>query len=133
MIYGSSKYEVLHQGTYLGYKFFIISYGTHPCAYVENKDGYVDYECEKLLNVDVHGGFTFLGEKCGVECLGWDYNHYGDFSSYTSLLFDCDDKKWTTEEIYEEVKRVIKQLIELKEELLCFLEFTTARDTEIST
>lgn len=114
MVYGKRKFEVLHQGEYLGYKFFIVSYGTHPCAYVENKKGYKDYDCDELLDVKVHYGFTFCGEKCGVNCIGWDYTHAGDYSSYyENDEYFQDEKKWTTQEIYEEVKNVIEQLIKI--------------------
>lgn len=115
MVYGKSKFEVLHEGIYKDYKFFIISYGSHPCAYVENKKNYKDFDCDELINIDVHGGFTFCGEKCGVNCIGWDYNHLGDFSSYISVVCGFDDKKWSTQEIYEEVKSVIDQLESMEE------------------
>ena len=36
MIYGTEREtEILFEGTYEGYNFFIVSYGIHPCAYVE--------------------------------------------------------------------------------------------------
>lgn len=40
MIYKRATQELLYQGEYKGYRFFIVSYGTHPCAYVENKKEY---------------------------------------------------------------------------------------------
>lgn len=106
--------EVLHHGEYKGYRFFIVSYGTHPCAYVENKKGYHDYGCDELLNIEVHGGITYVGKKCGVSCIGWDYAHAGDYMSCCEHIESMrNEKKWTTEEIYNEVKDVIDQLLEI--------------------
>lgn len=44
--------------------------------------------------------------------IGWDYNHYGDYSVSMALLGMLGEKRWTTEEIFEEVVSVIKQLRE---------------------
>ena len=36
MVYSNRRItEVLLEGEYLGYKWVIVSYGTHPCAYVK--------------------------------------------------------------------------------------------------
>lgn len=115
MVYSmEKKYEVLHSGVYKGFKFFIISYGFHPCAYVENKLNIKNYNDDILSDVDVHCGFTFLGVKEGTEVLGWDYGHICDYCAYMEGLDGIDDlKKWTTEEITAEVFHVINQLSEL--------------------
>lgn len=119
MIYKEPCYEVLDKGEYLGRKYFIISYGTHPCAYIENLEGYTDYYDECLDGIEVHGGFTFLGEKEGVNCLGWDYSHCCDYSSYYEsypYFFAEGLKRWTTEEIQKEVFDVIEQMGKVGEE-----------------
>ena len=113
---------VLEDGQYKGYNFWIISYGTHPCAYVEIPKGHPYYgkcDCEAFdLPIDVHGGITYgdygLHPIVDTEkfLLGWDYNHYEDYSCKNHYLFMDNGKMWTTEEILEEVKYVIKQLIE---------------------
>lgn len=123
MIYKADREtEVLCEGSYLGYNFVIVSYGTHPCAYVEipkdNPFYLVDYD--KLEDdITCHGGLTYSGTLDHIYndlsrwFIGWDYAHAGDYNSY-SALFDLDagqkDKKWTTEEIYEEVMNVVEQL-----------------------
>lgn len=116
--------EVLHEDEYLDYKFAIVNRGTHPTAYVECKiKDLKDYYDDRLGSISVHGGFTFYGlpnwpMSCGSDTLflGWDYGHFGDF---VCLGFGLGpmfrDKKWTTQEIYEEVKDVIHQLIQLEE------------------
>jgi len=72
----------------------------------------------------VHGGLTFgkVGDgnrfEKGYYWIGWDYAHAGDFSGYNLLLelkesldsHELHNKKWTTEELIEEVKKAIEQL-----------------------
>ena len=128
MIYNPKRIkEILYEGDYNGYHFVIVSYGTHPCAYVEipkdNKLYKIDYSDESLWDISVHGGFTFgddllhLGFEENRYFLGWDYAHCGDYAGYDILFsFSGDDKKWSTEEIYEEVKSVIDQLINFVKE-----------------
>lgn len=110
------KIQVLYSGEYKGYKFAILNLGVHPTAYIENKNGFYEYDeaNEKTYNESFpHGGFTFLGkcywdENDKTEYLGWDYAHCDDFSGYytpESGLYDT--KQWTTAEIYEDVKKTI--------------------------
>lgn len=116
--------EILHSGTYKGYNFHIISYGTHPCAYVEipklNSSKSEFDEC-----ISCHGGVTYTGDLSHVLVpknpnhwfIGWDYAHSGDYvcSPFPSK-YDKYDKKWTTEEILKEVTEVIDQIIKLDKE-----------------
>ena len=120
MIYSAnSKCEILYEGEYLNHKFAILNLGTHPTAYVECKiadcHGYND---ERLDNVQVHCEFTFYGgaywnEQDKTTYLGWDYAHYCDYCGFL-ILATHHLKKWTTSEIYTEVKSVIEQLAELE-------------------
>ena len=120
MVYGarSKNCNILYKGDYKEHKFTIINLGTHPCAYVENKLDVTDYYDDKLSDVQVHGGFTYCG-RCYWNYiateelyLGWDYAHSSDFTA--TGIFCTEGKQWTTEEIYDEVQRVIDQLIELE-------------------
>lgn len=124
MVYGPrKKCEVLYSGEYKGHKFVILNLWNHPTAYVENKMGIVDYNACLLDNVEVHGGFTYCDtgywdeDSKKMSWLGWDYAHYGDYcySDYYTLDFA---KKWTTAEIYEEVKSVIDQIIAVENEVI---------------
>jgi len=78
------------------------------------------------IPIDCHGGLTFKDSFDGNEkpeenwwgftkgtWVGWDYGHAGDFVSYgeNPLIF-ANDKKWEYEEVEEEVKNVIKQVLE---------------------
>lgn len=120
MVYTDNRRRtMLHEGVYSGYKFYILSLGTHPVAYVECKlEKCCSYDDERLDDVCVHGGFTYYGEAAWVtddkkKYLGWDYAHLNDYAGYEIRLapqYRSGGKKWTTEEIYEEVKFVIEQL-----------------------
>jgi len=122
MIYSANRIaEVLYSGEYKGYKFCIMNLGTHPTAYVECKlEDCNSYTDERLDNISVHGGFTYLGEaywgKENSTYIGWDYAHYMDYAGYEVMfpahMRSAENKKWTTAEILEEVKSVIDQLID---------------------
>lgn len=112
------KQEILLSGIMYGRKFTIMNLGTHPTAYVELKpeevnrsNSYNDYD------LDVHGGFTYLDkaywdEEDKSQYIGWDYSHWNDFCGYyinDNYYSNKDLKKWTSQEIFEEVKSVIEQ------------------------
>ena len=100
--------------------------GHHPTAYIKIPFSAV-YDVE--MSLDVHGGVSYTG-KCpvfdiedevttateGAIWIGWDYNHFNDFKPMKDILFDFDmleyRHKWTTEEIYAEVRYVVRQLNE---------------------
>lgn len=122
--YISQKYymksELLGNGTYKNYKWLIISYKTHPCAYIvsNENDSIYNKHYNDIYFVDVHGGLTYsewgLGDYIGNDkwVIGWDYAHYGDYLPYSPSE---TDKKWTTEEIYENIKDAINDIIEESE------------------
>lgn len=99
--------------------------GANPCAYIQfpGIDYIYDYD-EVYINRDeddndtyVHGGFTFFGRlrSYGLDglWLGWDYGHYGDYVRGSSIN-DKSSKKWTTQEIVEEARRVLRYFREGK-------------------
>ena len=114
MIYTKNETcEILYEGFYKDYKFYIYNYGPTPCAYIEVPKGHKLYEVHYMNIEDVypHGGFTFSKHSLRDYhtdnwILGWDYAHADDYFPYLS----DDGKKWTTKEIYEEVKRVIEEV-----------------------
>lgn len=63
MVYSADRIiKVLHNGEYRGHKFAILNLGTHPTAYVECKlDDCNSYGDERLDEISVHCGFTYLG------------------------------------------------------------------------
>lgn len=132
------KREVLSEGSYKGINFVIFSLGWHPTAYIQVPSSHplhsVGYEelYDRDIDFPVHGGLTWSGFLPGsseeLKALnitgdrlgfwyGWDYSHIDDYSGmyekYPSYGNNVD-KKWTTEEIFEEVKAAINYLLELK-------------------
>lgn len=105
--------EVLAEGKYNGLEYKIISFHSHPCAYICIPSG-------KKINVDnieCHGGITYDSDELLVDdwktikghWIGWDYSHVGD---YYALLPRAGGKQWKTEEILNEVKEIINQINE---------------------
>lgn len=124
-IYGNTV--ILDRGMYSGYRYVIVSYGSHPCAYVEipKRHPYykLGYHGEVENTIDVHGGITFDGslhfkkmpEAAKRYYIGWDYAHCGDYTYYENVksVFVEDSKKWTVKMIQEDVKNVIEQLLKI--------------------
>lgn len=127
MVYSSERTDgdILARGNIDGYKYLIVSYGTHPCAYVaipENHSRYNDYhKLEDDNTIYPHGGVTYSGSKRNDikgHWIGWDYHHACDFSGHylSGVNYDyfAEKKKWTTAEIFDEVQNVIEQLKHLE-------------------
>ena len=119
--YGEKPY-IAYDDIIGGRQVFIIYMGSHPCAYVESK---IDYYGERQDFTElVHWGWTFFNtllhwknelpgyneEKMKKYYIGWDYGHFGDYAAYKDSNFG--DKKWTTDEIIEEIKRAVEWLNE---------------------
>lgn len=114
------KQELLYQGTYKAYNFYIKNmYGDYPTAYIEipkKSKLYGLFYGDYAESIDVHGGITYskrhlyIGDDIELKdswFIGWDYAHAGD---YISFLPFKGGKKWTTEEILEDVIKVCKKL-----------------------
>lgn len=123
MVYQSErKNETLYSGTYKEYDFYIMNLGTHPTAYInvinDIRYCFKDYD---EVSLGVHGGLTYSNRNLRLEdriidgwFIGWDYGHYNDYAGYEMAFpswLQSNGKKWTTEEIFEEVKNAIEQLI----------------------
>lgn len=111
------KIEVLATGYCFGLLYYILNLGTHPTAYIKIP-GSINIDKDKL---DVHGGITYSknhlwiseNQKIDGEFIGWDYGHYGDYAGYEEILpkeIRTGGKKWTTTEIYKEVREVCYQI-----------------------
>ena len=54
--------EILDNGIYNGYQYWIVSYGSHPCAYVELPKDHKYYGKDYVdIPIDCHGGITYSG------------------------------------------------------------------------
>lgn len=96
--------KILYRGIYKDTVFYVVSYGSHPCAYVraDVPESFVDY-------IYCHGGITFYDDAfeqfdAKGKYIGWDYAHSGDYNGMSPVL---GGKKWTVSEIIEEAKEVI--------------------------
>lgn len=106
--------EIVKEGEYKGYDFLIRTvFNSHYCAYVRIPEDHKFYGIPyDEIDIDCHGGLTFseftnfapLNIQKGYW-IGWDYAHCDDWTPYHT-----NGKKWTIDEIYEEVKKVIDQL-----------------------
>lgn len=114
--------ELLATGKYLDVPYFIMSLGQYPTAYVVIPEKNPLYKIDNYSYEDMpivcHGGLSFCENELYVKdniiikgkIIGWDYAHYGD---YLPLLhWKALAKKWTVEEILEDVKSVIHQILE---------------------
>lgn len=112
------KEEILCEGKYKNFQFYILNLGTHPTAYVEiPRESFLFGKGYNQIDIEVHGGLTFadsslIGNKNNSWFIGWDYAHCTDYMGYDiDFEFNRSAKKWTTEEIFEDVVSVIEQLI----------------------
>jgi len=129
MEYGKERRtELLCKDKYKNYNYYVLNLGTHPTAYIEipkedklyGKTYFEIYEmgCE----IDVNGGLTYssnelMGIKSENWFIGWDYAHCNDYCGYEENMPEnirTYGKKWTTEEIIEECKNAIDQIIEFE-------------------
>jgi len=124
MIYSSfKKREVLASGKCCNYNYYILNLGAFPTAYIEipinHKLFFNHYD---NIDIDVHGGLTYSKSYLWIDdeielkdswFIGWDYAHFGDYLGYEEMYpveIQTNGKKWTTEEILEEIVGVCKQL-----------------------
>lgn len=95
--------KIVESGELDGYTWYIVSYGSHPCAYVKS-----DISKKMQEEILVHGGITFAGKafpefETDGRFIGWDHNHCDDYNAE----FQFGGKQWTVDEILEDVKSVI--------------------------
>ena len=116
--------EIIAHNVYKDVEYFVVSLGTHPCAYVKCPKEFLDEHTDdwgNLTEIWVHGGVTYTGEmsdlktfkdKDGEYCFGWDYAHAGDYLGNDDSPWDL--RKWTTEMIVNECKSAIDQYWKLQ-------------------
>ena len=75
MIYSAQKLnppEMLADGEYKGFHFYVLNFGTHPCAYVDVTE--TDLNGKEYTDIDIscHGGLTYSMEYLNtIEKTGW--------------------------------------------------------------
>ena len=121
MIYSDTRInppERLADGEYKGFHFYVLTLGTHPCAYVDVTDSDLNGTHYTDINIECHCGLTYSRDYLHTVdkkgwFIGWDYAHYGDFAGYELEMpidIRTNGKKWTTYEIINECKQVIDQI-----------------------
>lgn len=125
MIYYGHRFKEAEQiaaGNYKGYNYFVLNLGTHPTAYVDvTHTSLYEKDYDDII-LHCHGGLTYSEpylktvEKKGWY-IGWDYAHYGDYVYY-GYETSINDKRWTTDEIVDECKSVINEIIEIEKEVI---------------
>lgn len=103
--------------------------GSHPCGYVkipdeiiskikEDNPSYLVGEDNIWIDAEIHGGITFCGYMEGFDdefFIGWDYAHAGDYCWWCPGLAhhkNYNERHWTTDEIIDHARLVIKALRE---------------------
>lgn len=114
--------EILASGNVCGYQYYVVSMGMWPCAYVSIPKEDICFG-QTDLPIDCHGGITYnrtyLLDSAVKDgwVIGWDYGHCFDYNGYNMTFgdpsFPLQQKKYSTEEMINDCKDVIKQLVEL--------------------
>ena len=110
--------ERVADGFYRGFHFYVLTMGSHPCAYIDV--GHSEFLADEI---DCHGGITYgnvilatVPEKSYF--IGWDYAHNNDFLAFNDRLAKEYGEpyrahKYTLSEIVKECINVIDQIIAL--------------------
>ena len=120
MVYDFDKPGILDEGELQGYKYMVVSYGSHPCAYVQVPEGHPFHgKHYDKINICCHGGLTFSGDhyhhagRFALErdgfWIGWDYAHGGDYIASPGV--NLDGHRYTTQEILSDIALVVGQLV----------------------
>ncbi len=115
---GPSIPKIVKKGRYLGVKYKIVSYGSHPCSYLQLNRSHKCFRSERNnITLGVHGGVTFKGPMPYGNWTGWDYGHYGDAHVFPGLEEIAPSlgqgKRWTYDELIADVYDAIEQLVKL--------------------
>lgn len=111
----SGEAEQIAAGTYKNFDYYVLNLHTHPTAYIDVTDSPLNGWDYDYFDISCHGGLGYSEpilktvDKKGWF-IGWDYANYGDYADYDSNMYR-NGKKWTTEEIVEECKNVIDQIV----------------------
>lgn len=126
MVYSEhqKQHERIASGNYNGFDYYVLSLGTHPCAYIDVSDTSLNGVDFLDIGIDCHGGMSYSRNYLATVdkkgwFIGWDYAHADDFSGDYALTLGylfSHTKRWTTEEIVSECRYVIDQLVDMQKE-----------------
>lgn len=110
-----TKPERVADGFYRGFHFYVLTMGSHPCAYIDV--GRSDFS---VGAINCHGGITYIHNILATVpeisyFIGWDYAHDNDFLAFNDLLAKEYGEpyrahKYTLSEIVKECANVIDQI-----------------------
>lgn len=125
--------ELLYNDIYEGMHYYIVSMGTHPCAYIEIPLKSKLIKMPEILAINHLAGNeigyrepylqtsegTIIDSTDHSLFIGWDHAHSSDYTGFIDLkplwlnnMFDFPElHKWTTEEMIEECKQAIDELL----------------------
>lgn len=147
MIYQKTRLnppEQIAKGNYNGFDYYVLNLGTHPCAYIDVADTNLNGKEYDEIDIYCHGGLTYSESTLTTTSktgwfIGWDYAHCNDYSGYYTesdgSLYRL--KRWTTQEMVNECKEVIDQIVKLlkggqtMDELKITIHIEVAPGTEI--
>lgn len=105
-------------GFYRGFHFYVLTMGSHPCAYVDV--GHSEFLADEI---NCHGGITYENDILSTvseksHFIGWDYAHNNDFLVFNDQLAKEYGEpyrahKYTLSGIVKECINVIDQIISL--------------------
>lgn len=116
MIYGEVvQGKIIGNGKIDGYEYKIKNIGgSHPTAYIKLDETHPLYnEHYDDIDIDVHGGLIYGEMEDDGYWIGWDYAHCYDY--VWGISFVEFQRQWTTDEILEHCKDVVRQLKEYEE------------------
>ena len=114
-----TEIDMLHKDSYRGFEYIIVSYGTHPCAYVHIPKSHPYWDMNyDAMPIICHEGLNYygpldhkpVGAMANEYYIGWSYDHLYD---YTGRASDTDDMKYDTVDIISDCIAVINQLAEV--------------------
>ena len=115
--------ERVAHGFYRGFHFYVLTMGSHPCAYVDVTETELNGKDYESIDIECHYGLTYSRKYLNTVdkkgwFIGWDYAHYNDFLTFNELLAKKYGEpyrahKYTLTEIVKECANVIDQIIEL--------------------
>lgn len=92
--------------SYRGFNYEIIDNGAYCCVYVDISNTSLDGWNYSEIGIDCHGGLTAGND----DIIGWDYAHPGDMIATDE---NPTGKYWSYDEIVDECRHVIDQIIAL--------------------
>lgn len=128
----NAKPGIVDMGTAFDLPYVVITFGSHPCAYVAVQPGHPVYgksyydNPDMFSSIKVHGGVTFTNrnpcfcEESDLWWVGWDYNHYGDYNAKMVAgipvygLMGDPQRMWMLPEIYMDIRTAARRLKEME-------------------